>query len=112
MSTDEKHRHYWRTNVKVLSALLCVWFLFSCVLPIFLVEELNEVTFAGFKLGFWIAQQGSIIVFIFLILGYAVIMRKVDAAHGVDEHGKLISAKADDAGAGAGSSESGEGGRS
>ena len=96
MSTDEKHRHYWRTNVKVLSALLCVWFLFSCVLPIFLVNKLNEVTFAGFKLGFWIAQQGSIIVFIFLILGYAVIMRKVDAAHGVDEHGKLIRAKSGD----------------
>ncbi len=92
MSTDEHHRHYWRTNVKVLSALLCVWFLFSCVLPIFLVEKLNETRIAGFKLGFWIAQQGSIIVFIFLILGYAIIMRKVDAAHGVDEHGKLIGA--------------------
>lgn len=107
MSTDEKHRHYWRTNVKVLSALLCVWFLFSCVLPIFLVDELNKVTFAGFKLGFWIAQQGSIVVFIFLILGYAIIMRKVDAAHGVDEHGKLIGGSPDKAGSDAAQVETG-----
>ncbi len=90
--------------------MLCVWFLFSCVLPIFLVEELNEVTFAGFKLGFWIAQQGSIVVFIFLILGYAVIMRKVDAAHGVDEHGKLIDAKR--GGGDADSAKGAEGGQS
>lgn len=91
MSTDEKHRQYWRTNITVLSILLGIWFLFSCVLPIFLVEQLNEIRFAGFKLGFWIAQQGTIIVFIFLILAYAIIMRKVDASYGVDESGKQLS---------------------
>lgn len=85
MSTDEKHRQYWRTNIKVLSILLSIWFIFSCVLPIFLVEPLNETRIAGFKLGFWIAQQGSIIVFIFLVLAYAIIMRKVDAAYTVDD---------------------------
>lgn len=85
MSTDEKHRQYWRTNIKVLSILLSIWFLFSCVLPIFLVEPLNETRIAGFKLGFWIAQQGSIIVFIVLILAYAIIMRKIDASYTVDD---------------------------
>ncbi|MFT4587312.1 MAG: putative solute:sodium symporter small subunit [Candidatus Binatia bacterium] len=85
MSTDEKHRQYWRTNIKVLSILLAIWFVFACVLPIFLVEPLNETRIAGFKLGFWIAQQGSIIVFIFLVLAYAIIMTKVDAAYTVDD---------------------------
>ncbi len=87
MFTDEKHRQYWRTNIKVLSILLAIWFVFACVLPLFLVEPLNEIRIAGFKLGFWIAQQGTIVVFIILILAYAIIMRKVDAAHGVDQSG-------------------------
>ncbi len=85
MSTDEKHRQYWRTNVKVLSALLGVWFVFSCVLPIFLVEPLNETRFAGFKLGFWIAQQGSIYVFLVLVLIYCLLMEREDRKFHVEE---------------------------
>lgn len=93
MSTDEKHRQYWRTNIKVLSILLSIWFLFSCVLPIFLVEPLNETRIAGFKLGFWIAQQGSIIVFILLVLAYAVIMTKIDEMYAVDDAASAAKSK-------------------
>ena len=48
-------------------------------------EKLNEIKLGGFKLGFWIAQQGSIVVFIFLILSYAILMDKTDKKFGVDE---------------------------
>ena len=87
MSTDEKHRQYWRANLKLLSVLLAVWFLFSCVLPIIMVDKLNaiQIPSTGFPLGFWIAQQGSIVVFIILILIYALGMRKIDRKFGLVE---------------------------
>ena len=48
------------------------------------VEPLNQFHLAGFPLGFWFAQQGSIYVFIVLVLGYALWMRRLDREHGVE----------------------------
>lgn len=78
------HHNYWRANLLVLGVLLAVWFLFSCVLSIFLVDRLNEIQVAGFPLGFWIAQQGTILVFIVLIAVYVGIMKKLDRKHDVE----------------------------
>lgn len=64
---------------------MSVWFLFSCVLSIFLVEPLNEFRLGGFPVGFWIAQQGSIYVFILLILIYALAMKRLDRKYNVHE---------------------------
>ena len=58
---------------------MSIWFIVSYVLSIFLVERLNEIKLGGFPLGFWIAQQGSIYVFVLLILVYALWMRRIDA---------------------------------
>lgn len=84
MTPDSRSRRYWRANLKILGALLIVWFLFSCVFSIFLVEPLNEVRLAGFPLGFWIAQQGSILVFLLLVLIYAVAMQRLDRKYRAD----------------------------
>ena len=71
---------YWRANLRILAVLLPIWFAVSFVLGIVLVEPLNRVHVAGFPLGFWISQQGSILVFIVLILVYARWMDRVDRA--------------------------------
>ena len=70
--------NYWRTNLRIMALLLSIWFVASFVLGIILVEPLNAVSLGGFPLGFWFAQQGSIYVFIVLILVYAVWMDRVD----------------------------------
>ena len=87
MSERLDHKSYWRKNVILVLALLAVWFTVSCVLGIILVERLNEIRFAGFPLGFWMAQQGSILVFIVLILVYCLIMMRLDRRHHVEEDG-------------------------
>lgn len=69
---------YWKANLKVVGILLVIWAIVSCLLSIVLVEPLNKIMLGGFPLGFWIAQQGSIITFIILILIYALIMNKID----------------------------------
>ena len=71
---------YWRRNLKLVGWLLAVWFLVSYGAGILLVEPLNTIHLGGFPLGFWFAQQGSIMVFIGLIAVYCVRMDRLDAA--------------------------------
>lgn len=74
----QKAKDYWRANVIVLVVLLTIWAVPSFLLGIVFVKELNEISLGGFPLGFWFAQQGSTITFVFLILIYALIMDRVD----------------------------------
>ncbi len=70
---------HWRVNQRLLIVLLVLWFVASFGLGILFVEPLNEFRLGGFPLGFWFAQQGSILIFIALILVYALVMDRVDA---------------------------------
>lgn len=73
-----KSEAYWKKNLKYLVILLSIWFSVSFGFGILLVDELNQVQFFGFKLGFWFAQQGSIYVFVILIFVYIYLMNKLD----------------------------------
>jgi putative solute:sodium symporter small subunit len=81
----EEHRRYWRTNKNIVAVLLVLWFFVGCVLSIFLAEPLNQFRIGGFKLGFWFAQQGSIYIFIVLILIYCLLMEREDRKFHVEE---------------------------
>ncbi|MCF8040549.1 MAG: DUF4212 domain-containing protein [Desulfarculaceae bacterium] len=65
--------------------LLAIWAFVSYGLGIILVNPLNTIHLGGFPLGFWFAQQGSIYVFVLLILVYCKLMRKLDREYDVDE---------------------------
>lgn len=81
---DESQREqYWRTNLKLMGALLTVWFIVSFVFGILLVVPLNNIEILGFPLGFWFAQQGSIITFVILIGIYVWRMDRLDDEYGV-----------------------------
>lgn len=76
---------YWRENIKYLIILLCVWFLVSFGCGILFVDTLNQFKFAGFKLGFWFAQQGAIYLFVVLILTYVILMNRLDKKYNLNE---------------------------
>lgn len=78
-------REYWKKNLRLMVVLLIVWFAVSFGAGILFVEQLNEIVIAGFPLGFWFAQQGSIYTFILLILIYALRMDRLDDEYGVSE---------------------------
>lgn len=80
---NENHRAYWRKNVALIRNLLIVWALVSLVFSILLVEPLNTIRFFGVPFGFWMAQQGSILVFVALIFIYAIQMDKLDREHNI-----------------------------
>ena len=69
---------YWRANLGIVFLLLLFWFLSSFGAGILFSDYLDKIKIGGFNLGFWFAQQGSIIVFFFLIIIYCILMNKLD----------------------------------
>ena len=78
----DKSKKYWKINIKYVKILLTIWFTFSFLFGIILKDFLNEFSIAGFKLGFWFAQQGSIYVFVILIFVYVKLMNNLDKKFG------------------------------
>lgn len=83
--SQDKARSYWRANLRLMTVLLAIWFAVSFGAGILFVDELNTIRIGGYKLGFWFAQQGSMLTFVVLIFVYVFRMNRIDRAHGVDE---------------------------
>lgn len=84
MSNKNAHS-YWQANVRIVLRLLCVWFFISFVCGILLADFLDQFRIGGFKLGFWMAQQGSIYGFVILIYVYIRQMDKLDRQYNLDQ---------------------------
>ncbi len=75
---------YWEETRGLMIKALVVWFIFAFVVHAF-VNVLNQVVIFGFPLGFWMAAQGSLIVFVLLIFWYARRQNAIDEKYGVAE---------------------------
>lgn len=84
-------RAYWRKNLIIVTALLTVWFVVSFGLSIVFVDALNDIRMGGFRLGFWMAQQGSLYIFVILIFVYVWLMNRLDRQYGVEEQADTTS---------------------
>lgn len=85
MSDNSSSGAYWRANVRIIWMCLAVWALVSYGLGILFRPLIAGIRVGGSDLGFWFAQQGSILVFIVLIFWYAMRMNRLDREHGVEE---------------------------
>lgn len=85
MATPENRRAHWRANLRLLTGLLSLWAFVSFGCAIFFADALDHVRIGGFKFGFWMAQQGSIYVFVGIIAYYVWRMNKLDREHDVHE---------------------------
>ena len=85
MADKSSANAYWAANKKIITISLVIWFLCSFGFGIILRPLISGIAVGGTDLGFWFAQQGSIIVFILLIFNYARYMNSLDREHGVDE---------------------------
>jgi putative solute:sodium symporter small subunit len=77
---------YWKENIRIVLSLLSIWFLVSFGMSILFVDYLDNFRFFGFKLGFWMAQQGAIYFFLVIIFVYVYKMKKLDRKYDVDEN--------------------------
>ena len=85
MSQENENNEYWSANVRLILISLVIWAVVSFGFGIVLRPLLSGISVGGTDLGFWFAQQGSILVFLALIFFYAWRMNKLDREHGVDE---------------------------
>jgi putative solute:sodium symporter small subunit len=84
MQLTEKHQQYWRKNMVVTTVLLIIWFIVTFVIG-FYAREVNEITFIGFPLAFYMGAQGSLIIYILIIWYYSHYMNKLDLEYDVHE---------------------------
>lgn len=81
----ENQENYWKANVRLIFGCLIVWALVSYGFGILLRPMLAGIEVGGTDLGFWFAQQGSIISFIGLVFFYAWRMNTLDKEFGLEE---------------------------
>ncbi len=72
---------YWRRNVLIMTVLLVIWAVVGLGCAVLAADWLNGFRVGGFPLGFWFAQQGAIIVFVLLVLIYALLLNRLDKRH-------------------------------
>lgn len=85
MAENSDNNAYWAANIRLVTICLVIWALSSYGFGILLRPLVSGITVGGTDLGFWFAQQGSILVFLVLIFFYAWRMNKLDREHGVEE---------------------------
>ncbi len=82
---EEQRSAYWRRNLRYIAVLLSIWAAVSYGASILFADALDSVSVAGFPLGFWFANQGSILTFVVLIFVYVKLMNALDREFGVYE---------------------------
>lgn len=88
MDKREAAKAYWKANRLLIAVLLVIWFVVSFGFSILFAEDLSRSNIGHLPASFWWAQQGAIMVFVLLILAYALIMDRLDRKYGVgDEKG-------------------------
>jgi putative solute:sodium symporter small subunit len=82
--TPEQKEAYWRRTSKLMWTIMFLWFLASFAVHMF-ATSLNQIVIIGFPLGFYMAAQGSLIVFVVLCFWNAFAQNKIDEEFGVAE---------------------------
>jgi putative solute:sodium symporter small subunit len=75
---------YWQRTSALMWTMFALWVLFSFVIHFF-VESLNGIRFLGFPLGYYMAAQGSLIVFVIMLFLFAKRQEAIDRDEGVAE---------------------------
>ncbi len=77
---------HWKKTTNLMLAHLGVWIFFGYVIHLFVVP-LNKIVIPilGFPLGFYMAAQGALIVFVVMLFMFAKQQNRIDREHGYAE---------------------------
>lgn len=75
---------YWRKTRRLTFGLLVFWL---CVTfgSTWFARDINQIVILGFPLGFYMAAQGGLVIFLLIIWWYNRQMRKIDAEFGLED---------------------------
>lgn len=94
MQAPCKYKEYWRKNLRVTAILLAIWFSATFVIGYF-ARALSEFTIFGFPFPFYMAAQGSLVVYILIVWYYVHRMSQLDREYGEGASGTDPSAPPD-----------------
>lgn len=86
MELTERHREYWRKNLRITAILMVIWFVVTYVVGWF-ATGVNQITILGFPLAFYMGAQGALIIYVLIIVFYARYMNRLDQEYDVAERG-------------------------
>jgi len=76
--SNRRPQAYRKETLVFTLILLSIWFFVSFGCSILFRDSLDKFTIGNAPLGFWMAQQGSIICFVLILIIYAIGMNKLD----------------------------------
>jgi putative solute:sodium symporter small subunit len=85
--TEAQKQAYWRYNIWLTTVLLLIWFVVTYIISGVMAGWLNQFSFIGFPLGYYMAAQGSLAIFVIEIAVYAWLMNRKDLEFGIREEG-------------------------
>lgn len=83
-ASSSAHEAHWEKTKSLTIVTLVIWFIFAFGIHWF-ANALNSISFFGWPLGFYMAAQGSLIVFVILIWWSAYRQEKIDEEFGFAE---------------------------
>ena len=81
MSADTEH---WRKTRNLTIGHLVVWFVFAFLIH-WVAHDLNQIRFMGWPLGYYMAAQGSLAVFVVQLFLFSRQQHAIDVKYGVHE---------------------------
>ena len=85
--TERQRQEYWSYNVRLTTILLVIWFVVTYIISGLMASWLNQFVILGFPLGYYMAAQGSLAIFVIEIAVYAWLMNNLDLKYGIREEG-------------------------
>ena len=85
--TERQKQEYWQYNIRLTTILLVIWFVVTFLISGLWAGRFNAFSFLGFPLGYYMAAQGSLAIFVVEIAVYARLMNKMDEEFGIREEG-------------------------
>lgn len=85
--SERQKQEYWRYNVTLTTILLVIWFVVTYIISGLMAGWLNQYVILGFPLGYYMAAQGSLAIFVVEIAVYALLMNRLDLKYGIREEG-------------------------
>jgi putative solute:sodium symporter small subunit len=83
---ESNGKAHWKKTTNLMLIHLGIWVFFGYIIHMFVVP-LNKIVIPvlGFPLGFYMAAQGSLIVFVVMLFMFARQQDRLDREHGVHE---------------------------
>jgi putative solute:sodium symporter small subunit len=84
MTDNGQEQRHWGATTRLTWFMLALWAVFSFIIHMF-AGSLNGIKVFGFPVGYYMAAQGSLVVFVLMLFWFARAQDKIDRDHGVAE---------------------------